>query len=321
LQAQYTPVRKVNITLGARYDINSRYGNSFNPRLGIAVKPFNKTTIKFLYGSAFLAPSASDSYAQYGSFDTQDSGKTYHSYFLHLPNPGLKPITSQNTELSIRQYLTDNISITADGYYTVLRGLHEFADDNTSTKLYNNTFQNIPVDYIEVFVNQSKQTNYGGSLQLNWKWALDRARATSYASLSYVNGKIDNALTESEETAPAKELEFISPFMFRLGTDLKAGKFSVAPRLTLMGKQHLAGISDTAAGVWKRQTLAGYTLLNVSVRYNIIKHLSVFVNVTNALNQKYRNVSFNMDLNKSTDALRGQPQDPIRVMGGLNYSF
>src|SRR5699024_7763181 len=87
VQAQYSPYNNVHFTVGARYDVNSRYGSTFNPRLGLVYKPFEKTTVKILYGSAFLAPTPSDGYAHYGSFDTPDSGRTYHSYFLHLPNP------------------------------------------------------------------------------------------------------------------------------------------------------------------------------------------------------------------------------------------
>jgi outer membrane cobalamin receptor len=322
IQAQYSPLSSLNVTVGTRYDVNSRYGETVNPRLGVAYKPFDKTTIKVLYGSAFIAPNASSSYIQYGSFNTQDSGKTYHSYFLHLPNPDLKPITSQNFELSVRQYITRNISVTAQGYYTILTGLHAFADDNETTMQYNNMFNGIPVDYVEVFVNQSRQKNYGGGLQLDWKWLIGRFKGSTYASISYVDGVVDNALTEEAETEPDKELAFISSFMMRIGTDVKTGKFSFSPRLIIIGEQNLPGIGDTTTTIWQRQTIPGYALLNVSLRYDVVKHLSVFVNVTNALNQKYRSVGYNMDLtNTQTELLYGQPQDPIRIVGGLNLNF
>jgi outer membrane cobalamin receptor len=78
LQTQYSPSPKFHLTLGARYDLNSRYGGSLTPRMGIVYMPSPKTTIKALYGSAFLAPTPSDAYIQYGSFETLDSGRTYH---------------------------------------------------------------------------------------------------------------------------------------------------------------------------------------------------------------------------------------------------
>ncbi|MEP7165302.1 MAG: TonB-dependent receptor [Ferruginibacter sp.] len=321
-QAQYSPVKKISITLGARYDINSRYGGAFNPRLGIVYKPSDRTTIKALYGSAFLAPSPSDSYIQYGSFDTQDSGRTYHSYFLHLPNPDLKPIRSQNIELSIKKFFTDNFSVTLDGYYTFLTGLHAFADDNESTHLYNNMFNGIPVDYIEVFVNQARQISYGGNIQLNWKKSIGKIHINSYASFSYVNGKVDDPTTENNPLHTDTRPQFIAPFMFHIGSDLKAGKFSVSPRLILMGRQNLAGAKDTVDRMVNPQTLAGYALLNISMRYNVTKRFAVFANIENALNQHYRSVGFNMDLDKKdTELFYGQQEDPIRIKGGFNFTF
>ena len=110
--------------------------------------------------------------------------------------------------------------------------------------------------------------------------------------------------------------------MFHIGLDLKAGKFSFAPRLILMGKQNLAGMQDTIDNILHRQTLAGYALLNISLRYNVTKRFSVFTNITNALNQHYRSVGFNMDLNKKdTELFYGQREDPIRVTGGINFNF
>jgi len=322
LQTQYTPSEKIHITAGARYDVNSRYGSSFNPRMGIVYKPSGRTTIKALYGSAFLAPLPSESYSQYGSFETPDSGRTYHSYFLHLPNPGLKPIRSYNAEVSIQQYLTDNFSFTLNGYYTALTGLHSFSDDNQSSHLYNNMFNGIPVDYIEVFTNNNREKNYGGSLQLNLKHSLGNVNLNSYASVSYVTGVVEQGSKERNESGKDIQLDFISPFIIHLGTDLKLGPLTLAPRLILMGRQKLSGIGDTTNNIIKRQTIPGYALLNVSVRSNVTKKISVFANVANALNQHYRSVGFNMDLTKKdTELFYGQPEDPIRIQGGFNFNF
>ncbi|MHB8207701.1 MAG: TonB-dependent receptor plug domain-containing protein [Mucilaginibacter sp.] len=321
-QALYAPLKQLSFTLGARYDNNSRYGSSFNPRLGMVYKPQQATTIKLLYGSAYLAPSPSDSYAQYGSFTTADSGRTFHSSFLHLPNPDLKPIRSHNFELNIRQYLNDNFTVTADGYYTVSNGMHTTADDNQSTHLYNNTFDGVHVDYIEVFVNQGRQVNYGGSLQLNLKHSIGNVFFNSYASVSYVGGEVDDPNTENQAGHYDAQLPFISPWMFRIGTDMRAGKFTISPRLLLMGRQNLSGARDTLGTAIRLQTISGYALLNLSARYAFSKRFSVFMNVSNALNQQYRSVGYGMDLTKKdTELFYGQPEDPIRIMGGLNFHF
>jgi outer membrane receptor protein involved in Fe transport len=311
LQAQYRPAKTLAFTLGSRYDYNSRYGSSINPRLGAVFSPTPKTTIKALYGSAYLAPSPSTAYVQYGTFETADSGKTYHSPFLHLPNPGIKPIRSHNFEVNIRHYITNDFTVTADAYYTVLNGLFGFADDNLTTRLYQNQYNGMPVDYIEVFTNQGRQKNYGGSLQFNLKHSIATVLFNSYASFSYVDGKSDRA-----------ELPFISPNIFHAGTDMHAGNLTFSPRLLIMSKQNLPGAKDTLGTTISRQKIAGYALLNLSTRYQFSKKFSLFVNASNALNQHYRSVGYNMDLNKKdTELFYGQPQDPFRIMGGLNFRF
>jgi len=321
VQAQYSPVHAISLTAGARFDVNSRYGNTFNPRVGAIYRLSDRSTIKVLYGTAFLAPTTFDCYAYYGALITTDSGKTYHADFMHLPNPNLKPITSKNAEISIRHYLTSNLSVTLDGYYTRLSGLHEFANDNSTTHLYHNQFEGIPVGYVEVFVNQSDQRTYGGSIQLSYNQYLGRFHFSSWLSASYVGVNID--YREPARTGKDKaQLEFISPFSLKAGTDIRAGKFTCSPRLIWMGSQHLSGIGDTSGAVIKRQTIKGYVLVNISARYELDKRISVFANVTNALDQHYRSVAFNMDLSKkNTELFYGQHEDPIRVYGGINIKF
>lgn len=45
-----------SITVGSRFDYNSYFGSSFNPRVGIVHQPFKELTLKAQYGTAFRAP-------------------------------------------------------------------------------------------------------------------------------------------------------------------------------------------------------------------------------------------------------------------------
>lgn len=318
LQVQYVPVNALSFTLGARYDINSRYGNNFTPRMGMVYKPAANTIAKLLYGRAFLAPNTADFYAQWGSFVTNDSGRTYESNWLHLPNTGLKPTTSEIWELNVSHFLSEKMGILFDAYASVTSGLHAYADDNKTTHIYNNRFNDIPVGYVEVFINEGQQKTYGGSLSLNYKNKIGKVRFNSYASLSYVNGFIQAQV----HSVIKKQIDFISPFMLRMGFDMKCGKFSIAPRLIVTGRQNLTGTADTVGSLVKRQTIPGYQLLNVSLRFNMSKKISAFVNATNALNQKYRSVGYNMDLKKEpTELYYGQHEDPVRLFLGVNLNL
>jgi outer membrane receptor for ferrienterochelin and colicin len=316
LQTQYSPVKNVDFTLGARYDIDSRYGNTLDPRLGIVYKPSTQTTVKALYGSAFLAPSPAETYLTYGALEPADSGRSYSSKFMHLPNPGLRPIISHNLEFSIRQYLTNDFSVTFDGYYTLLTNLPGNADDNKSLHLYNNLFQGAYIDSVEVTINQGKQKSYGGSLQLNYQNKIGPVKINAYAQLSFIGGTIQS------QTIHLAQLEIISPYSLHIGADLRAGKLTCSPRLILMDGQHLTGFSDTTSAVWRRQTIPGYALLDISAGYNLAKKLSLFADIHNALNRHYRNVGADMDLNtRPTAIFYGQHEDPVRIMGGIRFTL
>jgi outer membrane receptor protein involved in Fe transport len=318
LQLQYALAKPLSFTLGARYDINSRYGKNFTPRLGLVYKPLGSTIIKVLYGRAFLAPNTSDFYAQWGSFVTNDSGKTYQSYWLHLPNTNLKPIHSGIWELNVSHIISGKLGVTFDAYTSLTSGLHAYADDDATTHIYHNMFNGIPVSHVEVFINQGLQKTYGGSLSLNYKNTVSGVHFNAYASLSYVNG----FTREQENKVEKTQIDFISPFMLRMGIDLRSGRFSFAPRLIIIGRQNLSGFADTVGALVKRQTIAGYQLLNVAMRYSITKQISAFVNATNALDQKYRSVGYNMDLKKApTEFYYGQHEDPLRLFFGVNFNL
>jgi len=75
-----------SFTLGSRYDYNSLYGATFNPRVGIVSKPFKNFTAKILYGEAYRAP---------GSFEVYSTGP------IRIINEDLKPEKIRAYELDL----------------------------------------------------------------------------------------------------------------------------------------------------------------------------------------------------------------------------
>ncbi len=53
-------LNKTNFTLGTRYDYNSYFGSSFNPRAVIVNQPNKKLTLKLQFGTAFRAPTENE---------------------------------------------------------------------------------------------------------------------------------------------------------------------------------------------------------------------------------------------------------------------
>ena len=100
-------------TLGARFEHNSRYGNTFNPRGGVIIEPTKKTSLEIFYGEAFLAPAPFEAYSHYGTFSgTKNSDGEYISTFMQLPNPGLKPQKTRSPEVNLTHKFTPAFVVT-----------------------------------------------------------------------------------------------------------------------------------------------------------------------------------------------------------------
>jgi outer membrane receptor for ferrienterochelin and colicin len=316
-QLQYSPSNKLAFTLGSRYDYNTRYGPTVNPRLGMVANLSKTTTFKLLGGSAYLAPTPGLAYSYYGSLITQDSGRTYSSYFMHLPNPNLQPMHVYNAEFSLQQRFLKRFIATLSGYNTLYTNIVDLASDANNTKLYNGKFMGYNVDYIEVYVNQNKQLNRGGSLRLEYNQPLRKGRIDFYGTASYVDGTIEHYDNDDGETKKEKsQIDFMTPFMFKGGVDVMLGNFTFSARCINVGKQRVHAEIKTATGEI-RQTLDGYTVVNTSVGYKIGK-VSLFVNANNLFNNHYKNIGYSMDLaDKNTTLYHGNWQDPIRINGGI----
>jgi len=108
IQDQFKIFDKYHLTIGARFDDYDKYGNSFNPRLAISY-PFGKYNhIKFLYGSAFRAPS-------YYESNTNLNGGL-------IPNPDVKPEQLETFEIEYGFHKND-VNFKINSFYTTITDL------------------------------------------------------------------------------------------------------------------------------------------------------------------------------------------------------
>lgn len=324
LQSQITLQEKMYLTLGGRFDYNSRYGSTLNPRAGL-VYEFNKNlSAKLLYGSAFLAPSPLAAFDQFGTFFSTDNGATYQSFFFRLPNPDLKPQTIQTFEGSFNVN-AKKIRLNLNAFYSISNGLFDYGPDAENGNRYNGQYQGWPVAFIEVAINRGEQTNYGGALQIDYKENLGtKNKLNAYFSVSYVNGRINNVNASGESIRT--ELPAISPFLLKGGAEVDISKFSLSLRGLYVNQQYSYAVSQNNEN--KRQRLQGYTLLNLHASYRWTNYFNVFVQIRNLLDQRY----YSVNLGASPEATlsgaaaqaefaNGAPQNPIRIMAGFNVKF
>lgn len=312
-QAQWSARPAVSLTAGVRADHDSRFGGTFNPRVGLTTYPGRSTTIKAMYGTAYLAPSPYQAYLRYGSFYSDDGGQTYTSPFWHVPNPELQPQRVRTFETQLQQQLALNVTLTATGFVSLLRDLVRESD--ISARL-SGTYLGWPVDFIQTSVNGGREDTWGGTL------AIDSLRSFGIERQLRVRADVsvaDGRVYQTEAPGGYVESGGITPLMFRASADLDWGAWSVAPRLLVVGRQR-ALATEAAGAAWRRRTIDGYATLDVAAqRRNVFTNVDAFVAIDNALDARYRHMNLRAFTNPEEFA--GSPQNPRRITAGVQLRF
>jgi iron complex outermembrane receptor protein len=152
LQAMFKIGNKLSLTAGVREDYVQRTGSSTNPRFALIYNPWQKTTLKLIYGTAFRSPN------------------TYELYYAALgmkANPYLKPERIRAWEITGQQQLTPSIGIEGSFFSNRMTDFIEYTTDSAGYE----GFQNIPA-----------VTSRGVELQLQTKWSKG---ITAHGTYSY----------------------------------------------------------------------------------------------------------------------------------------
>lgn len=312
LQAQFAASEALVFTAGVRYDDNSRYGSSTNPRFGLVWRLHPSHTLKLLYGTAFLAPSPYAAFSHFGSFTTTTPGPGPESFFWRLPNPGLKPIKERSLEVGYKGYLSGSLSLSATAFRTELRNLYALQDDATTTRLYNGVYKGLDVAYIEVRTNLGKQTNTGGSLRLDYlNFFGDGIQVNPYLSWSYVDGRVD-----PREDGREIEIGRVAPHILRAGLDVQGSRFSGSLRLNRVGTQRMEALD--ASGT-RRLRLEGYTVLDLAARAEFGKGLFGALGVSNLTGKRHYHINQAATDQPGSIEFVGAPQDLRRIHLSLGW--
>jgi len=152
---QHTKIlKKTDLTLGGRYDDNSVYGTTINPRLGLVNQPHEKITFKLLYGSAFRAPTNFELYTASGSRIASPDLKPerIHTYELNVIYTPIKTLLVQAnlfqndlTDIIIQEIPVDNGKYQSQNVGTAtIKGLEAKLDiipSNAFSAFLNFTYQ------------------------------------------------------------------------------------------------------------------------------------------------------------------------------------
>lgn len=166
---EFKVLDKLTFNLGVRHDQYDTFGGTTNPRLAMIWTPFEKTTIKLLYGEAFRAPNAYE-------LDYHDGLAT------QKPNPDLGPEEIETWEVVWEQYLGNRMRAVVECFYYEIDDLINLALDQS--------------DGLVFFENLDEVEAKGVEVELEGKWDSLSGRI-SYTFQQTQDGSTDQHLSNS----------------------------------------------------------------------------------------------------------------------------
>ena len=292
---------------GFRYDYDSRFHSTFNPRVGAIFKYKDSTNLKLMYSEAFLAPSTNLAFSHFGTFTgNKDGSNRFISDFFRLPNPDLGPEKTRTIDANLTHKFDENLVLKGGFYFTMVEDQIDIVSGPSNSEFIpggiitsTSTAKNVGrLDVVgaDVTVEQA----------FNWK----NKKLNYWISYSWVDGtlkKLGGVTSNPPVTAKNKSK---AGFTFTYLND-----YFITPKLIW--------VDETNHFVEDRsEKVSPYALLNLHLGVRNIfsnsKHwqaMSAYLSVTNLADVKYFNAG------GGSNSFGSSPQDPRRFFLGIRKSF
>ncbi|NOU16953.1 MAG: TonB-dependent receptor [Bacteroidales bacterium] len=303
IQSQYKMTKYLSLTVGARYDYNTIYGSTFNPRAGLVFTPAKRISIKGLFGTAYIQPS---NYYRWENWA--------NPFAMHIPNENIKPEKIQTMEISgsyfINDYASISMSIFRNDMTDVIRPIP--AASQTGNYPYYNPYrtligESVNTGFVEINSNSGSMYSQGAEIEFNFRL---RSFGANLA-YSYVAGK-DN---DDDSNIPKVSQNKLNANLFYKGqkfyASLSARYYSDIQAATT---NSLYGTGGTQEG----GKLPGSTIFYANAGCNFTKSFSISVNAENLFNTKHYGAA------PYAESIWIQPRapQPLRVLFvGIHYRF
>jgi outer membrane receptor for ferrienterochelin and colicins len=167
-QDEFSLRKNLILNAGVRYDHYGTFGGTVNPRLALIYSPLEKTTVKFLYGTAFRAPNAYELY--------------YQSPPNQVASPNLRPETIRTFEFTAEQYFGDHLRLAGDVFQN---RAHDLIDNEVNA------------DGLSQFRNVGSVVVRGMEAELEGKWPSGVRTRLSYTLEPAHDPQTGNLLVDS----------------------------------------------------------------------------------------------------------------------------
>ncbi len=216
LQDEVSLRKNLTFNFGLCYDHYSTFGGTTNPRLALIYQPFEKTTLKLLYGQSFRAPTAFELY--YAIAGSQQS------------NPTLQPEKTKTTELVWEQNLEKDLYLVVSGYYYPMRQVIEAGYASASGEIVYTNSDAINLEGSEIALKRQQQSGIEAGISLSLEYARD-LDGTPVVNSPHVLGQANLSVPLwHKKVFAGGALEYVSKRRTLAGNDVKA---YVVPNFTL----------------------------------------------------------------------------------------
>ena len=296
--------------LGVRYDNNSRYGETVNPRLGMIYRPDDQWTVKLLYGEAFLAPAPEFTFEHFGAFTGVKNGQDeYISNFFFVPNTDLMPEEIQTLEMNFTFLFTRDLMFDMSLYHSKVESL-----------ILNANTQVPQSGFIEGgFIQSTSHNDNVGDLDVNGLelgFSLlnqyENYSLKSWGSYSYTEGSLNDNLRGLEVDLP-----FVSKNKIKLGLTYRdKDRFYVTPLLYWIDEAS-TDVPDLSLSTTQSSSVRSYTLLDLNIgQEDLLPGLSLSLKIKNLLDRQYYNAGTGVNI-----TFAESPQNPRQFIFNLDYKF
>jgi outer membrane receptor protein involved in Fe transport len=269
LEGSWQLIELLRITAGVRVGMDTRYSTiPVNPRAAIIFTPFRRFTIRYIFTTAYVQPSA------YNTYNVFLNGAQ-----LNRPNPNLEPELSYSNEVNIG-YRTDAFLVAASGYYSNFRNLIIQPQSRTPAnivdpEIYLTPTSTTPIPLTQV-ANGGQARSIGGDL---YGRASIAGVVSLWGSYSLVNFE--------QEVAGVVSRARISTHNWRLGVTVAPlpGRLFITTYGQLRSTPNLtqAEIAGTAFGPALRYPYE----IGLYILGNLFRALDLYADVQNVTNHRY----------------------------------
>ncbi len=306
LQSAWT--EQFSTSLGLRYDYGSRYGSTFNPRIGFVYKPFASTAFKLLYGEAFRAATPFDTSEIFGIFSGKKNAQgQYTSSFFRAPSQNLQPEKSRTLEFELSHFFNNDLNVSLNGYYTKLQNLIVAAPDKKPIQFVNGG----AISSTESNQNLGSSHIYGFELSGNYLYKFNPEISVNlWGNYSYIHGE-----DSRKDSALKTELTYIAPHKAKIGVTVSyLDDYFATLKLRTISRTRTSMLDPNKNNGQMLKT-SGYSVLDFHLGGKIYDGFSANIDVYNVLNKKF------YVANGSSANFTYTPQPLLSMMFSLQYQY